>query len=150
MKVKSMRKSILLVIVLSLTVSGCLVSKKEYLLKEEEAARCTQNLRTQVEENRALKTELSDCQSGLSSARNRVGELTESVSTVSSQKNDLERRLAGQEAVGQELKAQNDKLARLLHLKQPQWPRTEQDLSYGIEVSLVIRVCVEQHDAALR
>lgn len=115
---KTMRKNLLLFVVLSLLVSGCVVSEKDYLLKEEEAAKCSQTLRTQVEENRALTTELSSCQSELSASEKRVEKLTESFSDISAERNDLEKMLTAQQAVSEELKAQNYKLGELLQEKE--------------------------------
>jgi len=40
--------------------------------------------------------------------------------------------------------------SRFLHFKQTQGPGAEQDLAHGVEVRLVVGVCVEQHDATFR
>ena len=47
---KTMRIPVLLLLVLAVFSSGCLVSKKDYILKEEEARNCTESLAGQVEE----------------------------------------------------------------------------------------------------
>jgi hypothetical protein len=52
-------------LILILLSSSCIVSKKEYVLKEDEARECSENLAGQVEENKALRDELSTCQGGI-------------------------------------------------------------------------------------
>ena len=115
---KTLKIPFLLIIALTVLVSGCVVSKKDYLLKEEEASKCTRNLKMQVEENRTLKSELSRCQDDLSGAEARVGELTASLGNVSGERDDLESRLTIQQAVNQELKTQNDRLGDILQEKE--------------------------------
>jgi len=116
--VKTLKIPFLVVIALTLMVSGCVVSKNDFLLKEEEAAKCTDNLRMQSEENRALRAELSTCQNELSAAGGRVEELTESLARMSGDRDDLESRLTVQQAVNEELKTQNDRLGDILQKKE--------------------------------
>lgn len=104
--------------IFSILVSGCVVSEKDYLLKEEEATRCAGTLQMQAEENRELRNELSACQKGLSAAESRVEGVTENLSRTSAEKNELEKMLAAQQAVGEELKDQNFKLSNLLQEKE--------------------------------
>ncbi len=115
---RTTRVPFLLIAVVALMASGCLVSKKDFLLKEEEAVRCTDSLRVQVEENRALKTELSRCQDRLSAADKGVEELTAGLSRTSGERDDLQNRLTVQQAVNQELKTQNDRLGDILQKKE--------------------------------
>ena len=107
-----------MIIVSALLASSCVVSKKDYLLKEDEASRCTDNLRMQVEENKTLRGELSECQEDLSTANARVEELTTSLARVSSEKDELESRLTVQQAINEELKTQNERLTDILQKKE--------------------------------
>lgn len=107
-----------MIIASALLASSCVVSKKDYLLKEDEASRCTDNLRMQVEENKTLRGELSECQEDLSTANARVEELTTSLARVSSEKDELESRLTVQQAINEELKTQNERLTDILQKKE--------------------------------
>ena len=115
---KSVKISFVAVVALALLTSSCVVSKKDYILKEEEATRCTNNLRMQVEENKALRNELSSCQEDLSKSKGSVEELTAGVGRVSAQRDDLERKLTVQQAVNEELKGQNNRLTNILQEKE--------------------------------
>jgi len=116
--VKSVRIQLVVLIGLALMTSGCLVSKKDYILKETEAAKCADSLKGQVEENKALRSELSGCQQDLSAAKEQGEELTAGLARASSERDDLERNLTVQQAVNQELKTQNDRLSNILQEKE--------------------------------
>jgi chemotaxis protein MotB len=94
------------------------VSKKDYLLKEEQADKCTRDLKMQVEENRALREELSTCQEDLSSSGARVDELTANLAAVNDERDDLSGQLTVQQAVNQELRTHNDRLSDILEKKE--------------------------------
>jgi chemotaxis protein MotB len=117
-EVKTVKLKFLVFIVLALMASGCVVSKKDYVLKENEASKCAVSLKSQVEENKALRSELSGCQHDLSEARGQGSELTAGLARVSSERDDLERRLTVQQAVNEELKAQNARLSDILQKKE--------------------------------
>jgi chemotaxis protein MotB len=116
--VRRIQITFFIVIALTMLVSSCVVSKTDYLLKEDEAAKCTDNLRRQTEENRALRTELSSCQQNLSAADARVEELTANLARVSGERDDLEVRLTVQQAINEELKTQNERLTDILQKKE--------------------------------
>jgi chemotaxis protein MotB len=116
--VKIYRIPILIAVIAPLLLSNCVVSKKDFLLKEEEADKCSQSLKMQVEENRALKEELSSCQDDLSASDTRVDELTASLADVSGERDDLSSQVTVQQAVNQELKTQNDRLGNILEKKE--------------------------------
>jgi len=99
------------VLVLAVLLSGCVVSKKDYLLKEEEARNCEQNLAQQVRENKALRGELSTCQEDLAAAGRNLA-------SVSDERDLLQSNLTVQQAVNEELKGQNEKLSDLLVKKE--------------------------------
>lgn len=105
-------------LVLMVFSSSCIVSKKDYLLKEDEARNCADNLAVQVEENRTLRGELSTCQGDLASSKERVDELTTGLAGVSSERDDLQNRLTVQQAVNEELKTQNERLTDILQKKE--------------------------------
>ena len=107
---KTLRIPILVLLAITVFSSGCIVSKKDYLLKEDEAQKCTENLAGQVEDNKALRTELSTCQS-------RVDELTANLANVSDERDLLENNLTVEQAVNEELKTHNDRLSDLLQKK---------------------------------
>jgi chemotaxis protein MotB len=115
---KITRITILMVIALAVLFSGCVVSKKDYLLKEDEARNCTESLAGQVEENKALRDELSTCQGDLSSSSQRVDELTANLATVSDERDLLQNNLTVEKAVNEELKAHNDRLSDILQKKE--------------------------------
>jgi len=115
---KIIRYSILLIPVLVVSLSSCIVSKKDYLLKEDEARNCTENLAGQVEENKALRNELSTCQGDLASSTARVDELTSSLAMVSDERDLLENNLTVQQAVNEELKTHNERLTDILQKKE--------------------------------
>ncbi|UCG38690.1 MAG: OmpA family protein [bacterium] len=108
---KNPRSILLLAAALSVLLSGCVVSKKDYLLKKDEADRCAGNLQVQVEENRSLRSELSLCQDDLSASATRVSDLTV-------ERDDLAGRLKVQQALNEELKTQNDRLGEILQKKE--------------------------------
>ena len=108
---KTLRIPILVLLAITVFSSGCIVSKKDYLLKEDEAQKCTENLAGQVEDNKALRTELSTCQS-------RVDELTANLANVSDERDLLENNLTVEQAVNEELKTHNDRLSDLLQKKE--------------------------------
>ena len=109
---------LLIAVIAPLLLTNCVVSKKDFLLKEEEAGKCAQNLKMQVEENRALRGELSTCQEDLTASGSRVDELTASLADVSDERDDLSSQLTVQQAVNQELKTQNDRLGDILVKKE--------------------------------
>ena len=96
-------------LILTLFSSGC-VSKKNYVLKEDEARNCSENLAGQVEENKALRDELSTCQGDLD-------ELTASLASVSDERDLLQNNLTVEQAGNEELKSQNDRLSDILQKK---------------------------------
>ena len=108
---KYLRNPILLILVFTVLFSGCIVSKKDYLLKEEEATNCNQTLARQVEENRALRGELSTCQEDLASSGKRLA-------SVSDERDLLQSNLTVQQAVNEELKSQNERLTDILEKKE--------------------------------
>jgi len=113
-----MRVLILLLLALAVFFSGCMVSKKDYLLKEDEAQKCADSLARQVDENKDLRGELSTCQGDLASADKRVDELTSSLSNVSDERDLLQNNLTVEQAVNEELKIHNDRLTDLLQKKE--------------------------------
>jgi len=108
---KYLRNPILLMLVLTVLFSGCIVSKKDYLLKEEEATNCNENLAQQVEENRALRGELSTCQEDLAGTG-------KNLANVSDERDLLQSNLTVQQAVNEELKSQNERLTDILEKKE--------------------------------
>jgi chemotaxis protein MotB len=109
--VKSLRYPIILILVLTVALPGCIVSKKEYLLKEDEARNCSESLAGQVEENKALRDELSTCQGDLD-------KMTASLASVSDERDLLQNNLTVQQAVNEELKSQNERLSDILQKKE--------------------------------
>jgi chemotaxis protein MotB len=105
------RNPILLILVFAVSLSSCIVSKKDYLLKEDEARDCAGSLALQVEENKALRAELSACQGDLD-------DLTASLANVSDERDLLDNNLTVQKAVNEELKTQNDRLTDILQKKE--------------------------------
>jgi len=97
-------------LILILFSSSCIVSKKDYVLKEDEARECSENLAGQVEENKALRGELSTCQGDLD-------ERTASLANVSDERDLLQNNLTVQQAVNEELKSQNERLSDILQKK---------------------------------
>jgi len=116
--VKNIRYVLLLILVLTVSVSGCIVSKKDYLLKEDEARNCAESLAFQVEDNKALRTELSTCQEDLAASGRNVNELTASVARVSDEKDLLQNNMTVQKAVNEELRTQNERLTDILQKKE--------------------------------
>ncbi len=114
----NLRNPIFLILILTVSLSGCIVSKKDYLLKEDEAKRCTENLARQVQEDKTLRDELSSCQRELSSSKQRVEELNTGLSYVSDERDLLVNKLTVQQAVNEELKAQNARLSDILQEKE--------------------------------
>jgi chemotaxis protein MotB len=98
-------------LILILLSSSCIVSKKEYVLKEDEARECSENLAGQVEENKALRDELSTCQGDLD-------ERTASLASVSDERDLLQNNLTLEQAVNEELKSQNERLSDILQKKE--------------------------------
>jgi hypothetical protein len=88
---KTIYKPMILILALTVSLSSCIVSKKEYLLKEDEARSCADRLTLQVEDNKALRTELSKCQDDLASSGKRVDELTADLGSVSDERDLLQR-----------------------------------------------------------
>ena len=115
---KTVRNHILLIIVFAVFFSGCVVSKKDYLLKEDEANKCTESLARQVNENKALQNELSKCQGDLDSSSKQVDDLTAGLARTSDEKDLLENNLITQQAVNEELKSQNERLTDILQKKE--------------------------------
>ncbi|MDF1526582.1 MAG: OmpA family protein [bacterium] len=115
---KTIYKPMLLILALTVSLSSCIVSKKEYLLKEGEARSCAERLTLQVEDNKALRTELSRCQDDLASSGKRVNELTASLGSVSDERDLLQNNLTVEKAVNQELKSQNERLSDILQKKE--------------------------------
>ncbi len=97
-------------LILILFSSSCIVSKKDYVLKEDEARECSENLAGQVEENKALRDELSTCQGDLD-------ERTASLANVSDERDLLQNNLTVEQAVNEELKSQNERLSDILQKK---------------------------------
>jgi len=97
-------------LILTLFSSSCIVSKKDYVLKEDEARNCSENLAGQVEENKALRDELSTCQGDLD-------ERTTSLASVSDERDLLQNNLTVEQAVNEELKSQNERLSDILQKK---------------------------------
>ncbi len=112
------RIPLVIAIIAPLLLTNCVVSKKDYLLKEEEADKCTRNLKMQVEENRALREELSTCQEDLAGSGAMVDELTANLTAVSGERDDLSGQLTVQQAVNQELRTHNDRLSDILEKKE--------------------------------
>jgi chemotaxis protein MotB len=102
---------------LALLLSGC-VSKDEFLRKSSEADACSARLAKQVKDNQSLAKELSTAQADLADRQRRIEELTAQVGSLSRDRDDLKAQLATTLAVGDELKAQNDKLNELLKSKE--------------------------------
>ncbi|UCF31696.1 MAG: OmpA family protein [bacterium] len=98
--------------------TGCLVSKKDYVLKSDEADRCASNLAQCVDENSTLKSELSSTQESLTSSEKRGEDLSGQLDAVRGQRDELQARLGTQEAVNEELKEQNARLGDLLKSKE--------------------------------
>jgi chemotaxis protein MotB len=98
---------------------GC-VSKKDYLLKKDEADRCATNLEQCLDESATLKNELSTTQKDLTVSQSRGEEL-------SGQLDGLLSRLETQQAVNDELKDQNDRLGELLKSKEVSQSRIIQE-----------------------
>ncbi len=115
---KNFRTLLFLFLVFAVSLPGCIVSKKDYVLKEEEANKCAASLARQVEENKALRGELGTCQQDLGSARERVDELTAGLAGVSGERDGLQNKLTVQQAVNEELKGQNERLSDLLQKKE--------------------------------
>ena len=115
---KTILNPILLILVLAVSLSSCIVSKKDYLLKEDEARSCTETLAVQVGENKDLRGELSTCQEGFASSARRVDELTASLGSVSDERDLLQNNLTVEKAVNEELKSQNERLSDLLQKKE--------------------------------
>ena len=97
-------------LILILLSSSCIVSKKDYVLKEDEARECSENLAGQVQENKALRDELSSCQGDLD-------ERTASLASVSDERDLLQNNLTVEQAVNEELKSQNERLSDILQKK---------------------------------
>jgi len=97
-------------LILILLSSSCIVSKKDYVLKEDEARECSENLAGQVQENKALRDELSTCQGDLD-------ERTASLANVSDERDLLQNNLTVEQAVNEELKSQNERLSDILQKK---------------------------------
>ena len=115
---KTIRNPILLILVLAVSLSGCIVSKKDYLLKEDEAKKCTDSLSRQVDENKTVRAELSKCQDDLASSGKQSDELTASLASLSDERDLLENNLTVQQAVNEELKSQNERLTDILQKKE--------------------------------
>lgn len=115
-----MRKilNVSLLLIISLAVSGCIVSKKEYLLKEEELGRCSGNLNAASGENQTLKKELGTAQADLSQCRKESADLTAELNDVTDRSDELDRKLDTLEAVNEEVRNQNERLSDLLQKKE--------------------------------
>ncbi|NOY86778.1 MAG: OmpA family protein [Deltaproteobacteria bacterium] len=114
-----LRKSLVGIICLSLfAVSGCMVSKKDYLLKSGEAEKCATDLSRKTDENLALKKELSSTQESLQQQTNRGDECEKNLQTVTGERDGLRGELDKSEAVNEELRSQNDRLGDLLKSKE--------------------------------
>ena len=114
----SVRNTVILILILTLSLPGCLVSKKDYLLKEDEARNCSEKLAGQVQENQTLRHELSRCQEELTSSSERVDELSKSLARVSDERDALQNNLTVQQAVNDELKTQNSRLSDIIQEKE--------------------------------
>ncbi len=101
---------------LALAVSGC-VSKDEFLKKSDEAAACARNLAKQTQDGQALSRDLAAAQTELANSKRRVEECTAQVNTLLRERDELRSQLAASQAVGEELKNQNEKLNSLLKSK---------------------------------
>ena len=114
-----LRKSLVGIICLSLfAVSGCMVSKKDYLLKSGEAEKCATDLSRKADENLALKKELSSTQESLQQQTNRGDECEKNLQAVTGERDGLRGELDKSEAVNEELRSQNDRLGDLLKSKE--------------------------------
>lgn len=111
------RKTVLASMVLLLAVTGC-VSKKDYLLKSDEAESCAKRLANQILEDESLKKELAATQDQLQAATKRGQALSTQAATLTRERNDLSEKVKVQEAVNTELKTQNDRLTNLLQQKE--------------------------------
>ncbi len=113
------RKIILVIIFcLPLVVTNCVVSKNDYVLKENEANKCAANLRQKVEENELLKSELSMTQGKLMEATGARDNLTGELETVSLERDELKTDLEARVALIDELRDQNERLGDLLKSKE--------------------------------
>ena len=108
---------ILGVCVLLAVSTGC-VSKKDYVLKADEADQCASNLGQCVDENNTLKKELSITQEGLAVSEKTGVELSGELDAVRGERDENRARLDIQEAVNEELKDQNQRLGDLLKSKE--------------------------------
>lgn len=113
------RKTVVLMICcLSLVLTNCMVSKKDYVLKEEEADRCSANLSSKVEENDLLKSELSMTQEKLMDAAGARDSLSAQLKTVTEERDTLLSDLEAKVALIDELRDQNERLGDLLKSKE--------------------------------
>jgi chemotaxis protein MotB len=113
------RKIILvLIFCLPLVVTNCVVSKKDYVLKEEEANKSAAALSQKVEENELLKSELSMTQGSLMDAVNARDNLAGELETVSQERDDLQADLEAKIILIDELRDQNERLGDLLKSKE--------------------------------
>ncbi len=123
-----LRKSLVGIVCLSLfAVSGCMVSKKDYLLKSGEAEKCATNLSRKADENTALKKELSSNQEDLQQRTNSLEECGKNLEAVTGERDGLQGELDKTVAVNDELKSQNDRLGDLLKSKEVSQSRIIQE-----------------------
>jgi len=113
------RKSILVMICcLPLVFTNCMVSKKDYVLKEDEANRYSASLEQKVEENELLKSELSMTQGKLMEAVDSRDQLTVDLNTTTDERDELWSDLEAKIALIDELRDQNERLGDLLKSKE--------------------------------
>ncbi|TNF48094.1 hypothetical protein EP232_02750 [bacterium] len=101
-----------------LVLTNCVVSKNDYVLKEEEANKCAANLSQKVEENELLKSELSMTQEKLLEAANDRDDLTGELKTVTQERDERQADLEARIALIDELRDQNERLGDLLKSKE--------------------------------
>lgn len=95
---------LILVLLVSATFSGCIVSKKDYLLKSEEADMYATGLQREKAANVVLRRDLET--------------LSEENGTLSAERDSLAGKLEKEEAVNEELRIQNERLSDILQSKE--------------------------------
>ncbi len=102
-----MKKTFTLIIcllLLSVTISGCVVSKKDYLLKSEEADMFATGLQKEKAANAVLRRDLET--------------LSEENMAITEERDALAGKLEKEQAVGEELRVQNERLSDILQSKE--------------------------------
>jgi len=139
-----LRKIIVVIILcLPLVLTNCVVSKKDYVLKEEEADKCSASLSQKVEENDLLKSELSMTQNKLMDAADTRDNLTVDLNTVTDERDELLGDLEAKIALIDELRDQNERLGDLLKSK-------EVSQSQIIQETMEINKRLQETNAELR